>query len=265
MSVWGHAGAGSPSSKVACISFLRPLFGTYLVFRLRFFCFRRRRRRLCLRPCPRSMEALDCAPDAPGRRSRSPSPDAALRPSPTTPVCGTGWEQSAVTPSTDAYNALAEQASCKACESASKRLKHTCTKAKHTAGNSSTNSLERGGGVRARAHACVALGRCVAFGRPKMSVWGHAGARSRTPKVACISFLRALFWNLFDGSVSIFLFETPTASPLSAIPRTCPRSARQRACRRPERCDVRAHRRRARRCARSRRRASPSPRPSHDF
>jgi hypothetical protein len=33
---------------------------------------------------------------------------------------------------------------------------------------------------------------------------------------------------------------------------------------RPERCDVRAHRRRARRCARSRRRASPSPRPSHD-
>ena len=48
MSVWGHAGAGSPSSKVACISFLRPLFGTYLVFRLRFFCFRRRRRRLCL-------------------------------------------------------------------------------------------------------------------------------------------------------------------------------------------------------------------------
>ena len=31
----------------------------------------------------------------------------------------------------------------------------------------------------------------VAFGRPKMSVWGHAGARSRTPKVACISFLRA--------------------------------------------------------------------------
>ena len=28
---------------------------------MRFFCFRRRRRRLCLRPCPRSMEALDCA------------------------------------------------------------------------------------------------------------------------------------------------------------------------------------------------------------
>ena len=109
---------------------------------MRFFCFRRRRRRLCLRPCPRSMEALDCAPDAPGRRSRSPSPDAALRPSPTTPVCGTGWEQSAVTPSTDAYNALAEQASCKACESASKRLKHTCTKAKHTGKRHTSPSVD---------------------------------------------------------------------------------------------------------------------------
>jgi len=96
---------------------------------------------LPLRPCPRSMEALDCAPDAPGRRSRSPSPDAALRPSPTTPVCGTGWEQSAVTPSTDAYNALAE-ASCKACESASKRLKHTCTKAKHTGKRHTSPSVD---------------------------------------------------------------------------------------------------------------------------
>ena len=72
---------------------------------------------------------------------------------------------------------------------------------------SPTNSSERGGGVRARAHACVALGRCVAFGRPKMSVWGHAGARSAPAKVACISFTRALFWYLFDGSVSIFLFR----------------------------------------------------------
>jgi len=69
-----------------------------------------------------------------------------------------------------------------------------------------TNSLERGGGVRARAHACVALGRCVAFGRPKMSVWGHAGARSAPAKVACISFTTSLFWYLFEGSVSIFLF-----------------------------------------------------------
>jgi len=57
---------------------------------------------------------------------------------------------------------------------------------------SRTNSLERGGGVRARTHACVALGWCVAFGRPKMSVWGHAGAGSPSSKVACISFLIAL-------------------------------------------------------------------------
>jgi hypothetical protein len=78
MSVWGHTGAGSPSSKVACISFLRPLFGTYLMFRFRIFGFRRRRRRLCLHTTTphvptRSMEALDRAPDA-RRRSRSPSP-----------------------------------------------------------------------------------------------------------------------------------------------------------------------------------------------
>ena len=61
--------------------------------------------------------------------------------------------------------------------------------------------LARGGDVSARAHTCVALGRCVAFGRPNISVWGssghwgrgvwgdqgwgHAGARSRTPKAAC--------------------------------------------------------------------------------
>jgi hypothetical protein len=76
------------------------------------------------------MEALDGVPDA-VRRSRSRSPDAAQRPSTTTPVDGTGCEQSAVTPSSDADNALAKS-SCKACQSATKRLKHTCTKAKHT-------------------------------------------------------------------------------------------------------------------------------------
>ena len=65
-----------------------------------------------------------------------------------------------------------------------------------------TNSLDRGGGVSARAHACVALGRCVAFGRPKMSVWGHAGAGSPSSKVACISFLRPLF-----GTYLMFLFR----------------------------------------------------------
>ena len=90
---------------------------------------------------------------------------------------------------------------------------------------SRNHTSERGGGVSARAHACVALGRCVAFGRPKMSVWGHAGAGSPSSKVACISFLTSLFWNLFDGSVSIFLFTdavgvSTTASPLSAPPRT---------------------------------------------
>ena len=55
---------------------------------------------------------------------------------------------------------------------------------------SEKKNLIRGGGVSARAHSrlvpsCVALVRCVAFGRPKMSVWGHAGARSAPTKVAC--------------------------------------------------------------------------------
>ena len=49
----------------------------------------------------------------------------------------------------------------------------------HAHSTSANYTSERGGGVSARAHACVALGRCVAFGRPKMSVWGHAGARHR--------------------------------------------------------------------------------------
>jgi len=86
------------------------------------------------------MEALDRAPDA-VRRSRSRSPDAALRLSPTTPVGGTGCEQSAVTTSSDADNALAES-SCKACLSASKRLKYTCTKAKHTGKRHASPSVD---------------------------------------------------------------------------------------------------------------------------
>ena len=50
---------------------------------------------------------------------------------------------------------------------------------------SANYTLTRGGEVSARAHTCVAWGRCVAFGRPKMSVWGHAGAGSAPAKVAC--------------------------------------------------------------------------------
>ena len=65
--------------------------------------------------------------------------------------------------------------------------------------------LLRGGDVSARAHTCVAWGRCVAFGRPNMSVWGHAGARSRTPKVACISSFRPFFGTLF--SIPFWLFQ----------------------------------------------------------
>ena len=67
----------------------------------------------------------------------------------------------------------------------------------------------RGGGVRARAHACVALGRCVAFGRPKISVWGHAGARSAFAKVACISFRRPFSHH----SQSVSFVAVPLRSP----------------------------------------------------
>ena len=53
--------------------------------------------------------------------------------------------------------------------------------------SSANYTLTRGGEVSARAHTCVAWGRCVAFGRPKMSVWGHTGAGSAHAKVACNS------------------------------------------------------------------------------
>ena len=72
----------------------------------------------------------------------------------------------------------------------------------HAHSTSRNYTSERGGGVRARAHACVALGRCVAFGRPKMSVWGHTGAGSPSSKVAYISFLRPLF-----GTYLMFRFR----------------------------------------------------------
>ena len=53
-------------------------------------------------------------------------------------------------------------------------------------GEVSEQDMREGGwDVRARALTCVALGRWVAFGRPKMSVWGRAGAGSAPAKVAC--------------------------------------------------------------------------------
>ena len=49
-------------------------------------------------------------------------------------------------------------------------------------------------GALAHTDTCAALGRCVAlsvaFGRPKMSVWGHAGAGSPSNKVACFPTIR---------------------------------------------------------------------------
>ena len=65
-------------------------------------------------------------------------------------------------------------------------------------------------------HACVALGRCVAFGRPKMSVWGHAGARSAPAKVACnpafAHLLGKILGVLGGGTIFGFLFQTHHAT-----------------------------------------------------
>jgi len=46
----------------------------------------------------------------------------------------------------------------------------------HAHSTASNYTSERGGGVRTRAHACVALGRCVAFGLPKMSAVSKDGS-----------------------------------------------------------------------------------------
>ena len=106
-------------------------------------------------------------------------------------------------------------------------------------------SLVRGCGVSARAHACVALagpgglGRCVAFGRPMMSVWGRAASRGRTPKgpkVACISFLRPFFWYFVFDHCFLFQLRLTCASHSQDAPdahgsqhrRTAGASARSR-------------------------------------
>ena len=60
----------------------------------------------------------------------------------------------------------------------------------------------------------------VAFGRPKISVWGHAGARSRTPRVACFPFVthraRPCSHCLFAG-LHFNLYVPLPASTLSAF------------------------------------------------
>ena len=102
------------------------------MFPFRFFRFGRRRRRLsavchsALRTGPRTMEALDCPPEA-VRRSRSRSPDATSHELPTTPaVVVAGCDETAITPTIDPHL----DASCSACMAASRWIPHTCKKAR---------------------------------------------------------------------------------------------------------------------------------------
>ena len=73
----------------------------------------------------------------------------------------------------------------------------------------------RGRGVSARAHACVALGRCVwPTGlrlAEEMSVWRHAGGLvpvARLPKLHAIPRSHTLFGTIFG-----FLFQTRGTAP----------------------------------------------------
>ena len=116
-------GAGRPKSHA--FHSLEPFLGTNLMFPFRFFRFGRRRRRLSAVPL-RTMEALDCPPDA-VRRSRSRSPDATSHELPTTPaVVVAGCDETAITPTIDPHL----DASCSACMAASRWIPHTCKKAR---------------------------------------------------------------------------------------------------------------------------------------
>jgi hypothetical protein len=118
-------GAGRPKSHAFHSS--EPFFGTNLMFPFRFFCLdadgvARLQCHSALRTGPpRTMEALDCPPEA-VRRSRSRSPDATSHEPPTTPGC----DETAITPTIDPHL----DASCSACMAASRWIPHTCKKAR---------------------------------------------------------------------------------------------------------------------------------------
>ena len=138
MSVWGHAGAGSAHVKVACNSTSHTLIWNlydclFQTRGLRCFCFSREDLRTIILASPRSrhaMETLDSAPEETPARSRSPSrsPEGAPQHPPTTPIHVTESEALVITPDVVSHGDV----SCLGCLTPSRRLKHTCTKAKHT-------------------------------------------------------------------------------------------------------------------------------------
>jgi hypothetical protein len=146
MSVWGHAGARSAPAKVACAFHSpHPFFGTYLMFLFRVFCFRR--------PCTKilsrhSMDTLNCAPDGASVRSRSPSRSLEVAPQypPTTPIRVTESQELVITPDVVAP----VDTSCQGCLAPTRRLKHTCTKARsenkrHTSPSVDSRHAKRSG------------------------------------------------------------------------------------------------------------------------
>ena len=76
------------------------------------------------------METLNGAPEGASARSRSPSslPEAAPQHPSTPPICVTESEELVITPDMVSH----VDSSCSGCLAPSRRLKHTCTKAKHT-------------------------------------------------------------------------------------------------------------------------------------
>ena len=77
-----------------------------------------------------SMETLNCAPEGASARSRSPSrsPEVAPQHPSTPPIRITESEELVITPDMVPH----VDSSCAGCLAPSRRLKHTCTKAKHT-------------------------------------------------------------------------------------------------------------------------------------
>ena len=122
-----------------------PFFGTYLMFLFRVFGFRR--------PCTKilsrhSMDTLNCAPDGASVRSRSPSRSLEVAPQhpPTTPIRVTESQELVMTP--DVVTPV--DTSCPGCLAPTRRLKHTCTKARsenkrHTSPSVDSRHAKRSG------------------------------------------------------------------------------------------------------------------------
>ena len=167
MSVWGHTGAGSAPAKVACnTQFAQPNLELICFFFcwniLDFFCFRRKEHHSHLCSLDRhSMETLNCAPEGASARSRSPSrsPEVAPQHPSTPPIRVTESEELVITPDMVSH----VDSSCSGCLAPSRRLKHTCTKAKHTGKRHASPAVEARHAKRSGTAGVYALMACEGF------------------------------------------------------------------------------------------------------